>query len=74
MKYTDPEFPEIMNVLPPVFLTTSKGDFLRALTKKYMRALRDAGHPYKYMYFDSDELKHGFPFLMPMLPQSKEVL
>jgi len=74
MRYTDPEFSEIMNALPPVFLTTSKGDFLGASTKKYVKALRKAGHSYRYMYFDSDELKHGFPFLMPMLPQSKEVL
>ena len=74
MKYTDPEFPEIMDALPPVFLTTSKGDFMRALTKRYARALRRAGHPHRYMYFDSDELKHGFPMLMPLLPQSREVL
>ncbi len=74
MRYTDPEFREIMNALPPVFLTTSKGDFLRSSTKKYVRALRKAGHPYRYMYFDSVELKHGFPILMPLLPESKEVL
>ena len=74
MRYTAPEFPKIMDALPPVFLTTSKGDFLRASTKKYIRALRRAGHPYRYMYFDSDELKHGFPFLMPLLPESREVL
>ena len=74
MKYTDPEFSGIMNALPPVFLTTSKGDFLRRSTKKYVKALRGAGHPHRYMYFDSDELKHAFPFLLPMLPQSREVL
>ena len=74
MRLTNPEHPVIMNALPPVFLTTSSGDFLRSMTKKYVKALEKSGHPNKFLYYDSKELKHGFPFLAPSLPESREVL
>ncbi len=75
IRYTDPECPEVMEHLPPVFLVGSEADFLRNYTKRYAAALREAGHPCTLIYYeDNRELTHAFPALKPGIPESKDVL
>jgi acetyl esterase/lipase len=75
MQFMDPEHPEVMNCLPPVFLAGSDADFLKGYTKRYAAALRRAGHPCELVYFtDNKALTHAFPALKPDLPESREVL
>ncbi len=70
--YTDPENPEILSNLPPVFLTTSKGDFLKNYTLSFAKALKKAGHPFELINCkDRNDLKHAFPSLCCYLPESK---
>ena len=75
IRYMDPECPEVMEHLPPVFLVGSEADFLRNYTKRYAAALREAGHPCTLIYYeDNRELTHAFPALKPGIPESKDVL
>ena len=75
MQFMDPEHPEVMNCLPPVFLAGSDADFMRGYTKRYAAALRRAGHPCELIYFtDNKALTHAFPALKPDLPESRAVL
>ncbi len=75
IRYMDPECPEVMEHLPPVFLVGSEADFLRNYTKRYAAALREAGHPCTLIYYeDNKELTHAFPALKPGIPESKDVL
>ena len=75
MRYMNPEFPEIADSLPPVFLVGSDADFLKSYTKRFAAALRGAGHPCTLVYYeDNKELTHAFPALKPDLPESRNVL
>lgn len=75
MRYMDPECPEVMDSLPPVFLAGSDTDFLNGYTKRYAAALRRAEHPCELVYYtDNKELTHAFPALKPELPESRDVL
>ena len=71
----DPECPEVMDHLPPMFLVSSEKDFLKKYTENYEAALRKAGHPCKYLFYRGNkELDHAFPSLKADLPESWEVL
>ena len=71
----DPEHPQVISALPPVLLTSRRGDFLRDYTLRFERALRAAGHPCALLYYpEGKHLGHAFPSLMPELPESAEVL
>jgi acetyl esterase/lipase len=75
MRYMNPECPDVMKQLPPVFLAGSDADFLKDNTKRYTAALRRAGHPCKLVYYeDNRKLTHAFPALKPELPESRNVL
>lgn len=75
IRYMDPECPEVMEHLPPVFLAGSDADFLKGNTKHYATALRRAGHPCELIYYeDQKNLTHAFPALKPDLPESRNVL
>jgi len=75
IQYMNPECPEVMDQLPPVFLVGSDADFLRNYTKRYAAALREAGHPCTLVYYeDNRELTHAFPALKPGIPESRDVL
>ena len=75
IRYMNPECPEVMERLPPVFLVGSDADFLRNYTKRYAAALREAGHPCTLIYYeDNRELTHAFPALKPGIPESQDVL
>lgn len=70
LKYMDPEHPEILKNLPPVFLSTSRGDFLNNYTLMYHRALKNAGMSSHIVYYGEKELVHAFPTLHPYLEKS----
>ena len=75
MRYMNPECPDVMNQLPPVFLAGSDADFLKGYTKRFAAALRRAGHPCELVYYEHNkELTHAFPALKPDLPESRDVL
>ena len=75
MQYLDPDDPKINRLLPPVYLTSSRGDFLRSYTLQYANALKAQGHSCKLWYaHDRSDLSHAFPSLMPSLPESKDIL
>lgn len=65
LQYLDPEHDEIIKNLPPVFLTTSRGDFLNNYTLMYHDALKDAGCTSHLVYYGDDELVHAFPAADP---------
>jgi acetyl esterase/lipase len=75
MRCMNPEYPDVTDSLPPVFLAGSDADFLKGYTKRYAAALRGAGHPCTLVYFENNkELTHSFPALKPDLPESREVM
>ena len=74
-RYLDPECPDVMDRLPPVFLAGSDADFLKSYTKRYAAALRSAGHSCKLVYYEGNKkLTHAFPALKPDLPESRNVM
>lgn len=75
MKLTDPGNADIISRLPPVFLVSSRGDFLKIYTLKYAKALKKEGHVHKLIYYDKAEhLRHAFVSFAPLLPESAETL
>lgn len=75
IRYMNPECPEVMEPLPPIFLVGSDADFLSGQTRQYAAALREAGHSCTLIYYeDNRELTHAFPALKPDIPESKDVL
>lgn len=73
-KYLDPEHEEIIRNLPPVFLTTSRGDFLNQYTLMYHDALKKAGRPSHLMYFGDEDLGHAFAAMEPYRADSIDAL
>ena len=70
-----PDSPQFLSLLPPVFLVSSKADFLRKHTLKYAKALEQAHHEYKLMYYPKGkELTHAFPALLPSQEESRDVI
>ena len=75
MKAADPDSPTIVGNLPPVFLTTSKGDYLRYQTISFAKALSKAGHPFRLINCkDRKDLGHAFVSRFPELKESKIIL
>lgn len=75
MKFIDPDNPGILSLLPPIFLVTSKEDFLHRQTLHFAGTLEQNGHDHKLLYYpEGQALTHAFPALMPSLPESREVL
>jgi acetyl esterase/lipase len=75
MELMNPEHPEIVSHLPPVLMTSSRGDFLRRYTLRFARALHEQDHPCQLLYYpESRHLGHAFPSMEPSLPESREVL
>ena len=74
MRFMDPNHPEIMNQMPPVFLITSKGDFLNQYTldfHKHLKQLRKDNH---LLYFGNPNLVHSFLTFMPECPEGVKAL
>lgn len=75
MELMNPEDPRVESSLPPVLQVTSRADFLKSYTLRYDKALEEAGHAHRLIYYEEGkELTHAFPSLRPELPQSREVL
>ena len=73
-QYLDPEHDEILKNLPPVFLTTSRGDFLNNYTLMYHDALKKAGRMSHLMYFGDNNLGHAFAATQPHLAASIDAI
>ncbi len=74
LKYMNPENPEILMNLPPVFLTTSQGDFLNNYTLMYHQALKRAGRKSHLVYYGEKDLWHAFPTFDPYNEHSLDAI
>ncbi len=74
MKFMDPEHPEIVNNLPPVFLITSRGDFMNNYTFMFHKALKKAGKTTRILYYADDDLVHVFAITDPEAPKSVDAV
>ena len=75
MTAIDPDNPEMISLLPPIFLVSSKADFLRKQTLAYVESLDRNHHSHKLLYFKAGkDLTHAFPALLPSLPESRTVM
>lgn len=75
MELFNPEDPRVELYLPPMLLVSSGADFLKSYTLRYNKALMEAGHGHRLVFYpQGKELVHAFPSLHPELPQSLEVL
>lgn len=73
-KYIDPDCDEVIRNLPPVFLATSRGDFMNGYTLSYHEALKKAGKRSHLLYKGNSDLIHAFPTIIPNRAESIEVL
>ena len=75
MRRLIPDKRRMIKLLPPVFLVSSRADFLRSHTIRFVKALKENEHRYKGMYYSKGkDLTHAFPTLLPSLKQSADVL
>ena len=74
MEYMDPENPEIIGNLPPVFMVTSKGDFLNQYTLMFHNAMKDYGKETHLLYYGDDTMDHSYPAYHPTSEKGSEVL
>ena len=74
MCYMDPNHPEIMNQMPPVFLVTSKGDFLNRYTLDFHKNLKQFHKDSHLLYFGNQKLTHSFLSYVPDCPEGKIAL
>ena len=72
LQYMNPEHPEIINNLPPVFLITSRGDFLSNYSVLMNEALKKAGKKSHLLYYGDGELGHAFSTMQTEHPKSIE--
>ncbi|MDO4939553.1 MAG: alpha/beta hydrolase [Lachnospiraceae bacterium] len=74
-RFTNPEDPEIIYNIPPVYLVTSKADMLERYTLDFAGELGNKGVEHKLRHMGSyDRLIHAFPVLRPDLPDSRRVI
>ena len=71
--YMDPEDPEILRALPPCFLTTSAGDFLRGYSRQFAAALKRAGVDHAFQGFLTKSLPHAFAAMLPEREECRQV-
>ena len=71
--YMDPENPELLRALPPCFLTTSAGDFLRAYSRRFAAALKRAGVDHEFRGFLTKSLPHAFAAMLPEREECRQV-
>jgi acetyl esterase/lipase len=65
LELMNPEHKEILGNLPPVFLVTSRGDFLNNYTLMFHDALKKAGKRTHLVYYGEKELGHAFVTMQP---------
>ena len=68
--YTNPENPVLAGCLPPCFLVTAKGDFLRHYSRSFAKVLQKNGIETRLLDVDAGKkLPHAFS---AMLPETQE--
>lgn len=73
--YVNPEHPDIVTVLPPCLLVTSRNDNLRSYTLDFEKALSRQQMPHKLIDFPKDSrLTHAFSVFYPSLKESRDVV
>ena len=74
-KFMNPEHPELINNLPPIYMVTSKADIIEQYTLYYYNALRKKNKKCFLRHMGRNpKLTHAFPVLKPELPQSEKVI
>ena len=65
-EYIDPENPSMIAALPPCFLVTARGDFLRHYSRDFAAALKKNGLEAELLDMDEPEkLAHAFAAMLP---------
>lgn len=65
-KYTDPDEPTLASSLPPCFIVTANGDFLRRYSRDFANTLEKCGVKHVLLDIDGDEkLPHAFAAMLP---------
>lgn len=65
-EYIDPENPALIAALPPCFLVTARGDFLRHYSRDFAAALKKNGAQAELLDMDEPEkLAHAFAAMLP---------
>ena len=65
-EYIDPENPSLIAALPPCFLVTARGDFLRHYSRDFAAALKKNGREAELLDMDEPEkLAHAFAAMLP---------
>lgn len=73
--YVNPEHPGIVTALPPCFLTTSAGDYLRSYTLDFEKALSRYQVSHHLLDFsERKDLPHAFSVIDPFRKESIELL
>ncbi len=74
LELMDPEHPEIVRNLPPLFVITARGDFLNNYSIMYHKALKAAGKSTKLVYYGEADLGHTFVTINPTRPKSIDAI
>lgn len=74
LQYMNPEHPEIIHNIPPVFLSTCSGDFLNNYSFMLHEALDKAGKVNRFKYINDDVLTHAFISLQVNHPKTDKLL
>ncbi len=65
-EYIDPENPALTAALPPCFLVTARGDFLRHYSRDFSAALKKNGAETELLDMDEPEKRsHAFAAMLP---------
>lgn len=73
-KHVDPDCPEVAGVLPPCYILTSAGDYLKDYTIRFERALSKYHIQHVYQYMRNKQLQHDFPVMDTNAIESKGVI
>lgn len=72
--YIAPENPALIAALPPCFLATGRGDFLRHYSRDFAAALKKNGVQAELLDMDEPEkLAHAFAAMLPETPAAQRV-
>jgi len=74
LRFMNPENPEIISNLPPVFLSTSRGDFINNSTFKVYDALKKEGKEVRLAYCGDETLVHAFFTSQTSHPKTMETV
>lgn len=74
LQYMNPEHPEIVDNLPPVFLSTSQGDFLNNYSLMYDAALKKAGRTSRLIYYPDRGLDHAYVTMQTYHPMTLDCI